>query len=139
MRVLLDTNILLDILLQRQPWLADAQVIEQASLSGRLETCVTSTSVTDLFYIGRRLAGKELARRGVQMCIDQMTILRVDAGTITRAQGFDQRDFEDAVQIVSALEADVDAIVTRDTSGFRDSPVTVLSPQQLATQLSNEI
>ena len=61
MRVLLDTNILLDVLLKRLPWEAEAAAIWQASEESRLMASVTSLSVANMFYVARRHAGLEKA------------------------------------------------------------------------------
>ena len=76
MKVLLDTNVVLDVLLQRGPWMARAEAIWQASIHGRLESCITASSLTDIYYISRRLVGEQAARETVQKCLDVLTTLR---------------------------------------------------------------
>ena len=51
MKVLLDTNVILDVLLRQGQWLAEAEVVWQASTDGRLESCATASSLTDIYYI----------------------------------------------------------------------------------------
>ena len=77
MRILLDTNIVLDILLERAEWLADAETLWRASNDGRLSSHVTASSITDIYYISRRLAGPERARRGVRQRLDKLSIIGV--------------------------------------------------------------
>ena len=62
MNVLLDTNIVLDVLLEREPWFSDSQEIWQASEDGRLTAHLLASTLTDIFYIARKLAGIEKAR-----------------------------------------------------------------------------
>jgi|GEM_PF-4363418 len=62
-KVLLDTNVVLDVLLERGGWPAEASVLWQASADGRLGSCVTASSLTDTYYISRRLKGKRLRVR----------------------------------------------------------------------------
>ena len=57
LRVLVDTNVVLDQLLQREPWYADAQPFWQARDTGRLVAYLPASTITDIFYIGRRHAG----------------------------------------------------------------------------------
>jgi predicted nucleic acid-binding protein len=128
MKVLLDVNIVLDVLLQRQPWLADAEAIWDAASDGRLNCCLCGSSLTDIFYIARKLVGQDPAREIVRKCLDNLTILTVDHRALEDAHARPEGDFEDAMQIAVAIHAGVDAIVTRDLTGFANSPVPVWSP-----------
>jgi predicted nucleic acid-binding protein len=62
-RVLVDTNVILDALLERQPWVAEAATIWQANLTGEVAAHMTATSLTDVFYIGRRLPAEPVPGR----------------------------------------------------------------------------
>jgi predicted nucleic acid-binding protein len=138
MKVLLDTNVVLDVLLRRGEWLAEAEAIWQASLDGRLESCITASSLTDIHYIGRRLTGDPAAREAVRKCLDALTVLPVDEETLEAAYALSAGDFEDALQIAAAIRNDVEAIVTRDPDDFTSAPVRVLSPTELAASLRHE-
>src|SRR5690242_8721350 len=59
MRVLLDTNVILDLMLERDPWRAEAEAIAEADVDGRLQAHACASSITDLFYISRKLVGAE--------------------------------------------------------------------------------
>ena len=67
MDVLLDTNIVLDLVLEREPWITDAQEFRQALGAGRLIGHISATAVTDVFYIVRRAAGLPAAHRAVHL------------------------------------------------------------------------
>lgn len=138
MKVLLDTNVVLDVLLRRGEWLAEAEAIWQASLDGSLESCITASSLTDIYYIGRRLVGDQAAREAVRKCLDVLTVVPVDEETLEAAYALSAGDFEDALQIASAMRNDVEAIVTRDPDDFISAPVRVLSPTELAASLRHE-
>lgn len=66
---LVDVNVLLDVLLNRSPWAVDARGIWRANHTGRFRGFVAATAVTNLFYIARRLAGKERAMQCVAQCL----------------------------------------------------------------------
>ena len=139
MRVWLDPNVVLDALLRRPPWHAEAATIVDASEQGRLVCAVVSLSIANLFYIGRRIVGLPQARRDVRICLQTFEVLPVDRGTLEAADVLPGSDFEDNIQIAAAVAAAVDAIVTRDPAGFSASPVTVLTPAQLLALLAAEI
>ncbi|HET6884007.1 MAG TPA: PIN domain-containing protein [Pirellulales bacterium] len=137
MRVLLDTNVVLDVLLQRAEWLADAERVWQASADGRLTACITASTITDIYYVSRRLVGQQKARDAIRACLDTLSVLSVDHATLTAAFARNGTDFEDDVQMASAQFHGLDAIVTRDAGGFSGSAVTVISPKELIERLAS--
>lgn len=136
MRVLLDTNVVLDVLLQRGEWLAEAERIWRATAAGELVALVTASALTDVYYVSRRLDGQRRARDVIRECLDTLVILPVDHAILAAAFARNGTDFEDDVQIASAQAHGLDAIVTRDTGGFSGSVTSVLSPAELIAQLT---
>lgn len=136
-RALLDTNVILDALFDRQPWSADSKALWQAHLNHQFAAHVTATSLTDIFYIGRRHAGRDKAWLAIQACLDQLYVIAVGFNELQIAATLGDGDFEDNLQMACATTAHLDVIVTRDPSGFSTSSVPVLSPQEmLATLIS---
>lgn len=135
MRILLDTNVVLDLLLEREPWRLEAEAIAEAGADGGVEVYVCASAITDIYYIARKLVGAEKARAVVRTCLDNLAILGVTQGLLDAAERRTGIDFEDDVQIECATSADLDAIVTRDEVGFANSPVAVLSPAELLARL----
>ena len=136
MQVLLNTNILLDVLLERIPWEAEAAAILQASREARLTSNVTTLSVANMFYVARRHAGQEKAIRAVHDCLEVCIVLAVNRRTLEAALALPGKDFEDNIQIVAAVEAGLDAIVTRNPADFAACPLPVLTPQELLARLA---
>lgn len=135
MRVLVDTNIVLDFLLQREPFSQDAELLFQAIDVGEIVGYVTATTLTDIFYISRRhTRSVEQARQAVSEILTAMMICPVDRVVLESAFNSGLADFEDAVQIFSAVIQGSEAIVTRDAQGFLSSPIPVLSIQELLQQ-----
>ena len=136
MRVLIDTNIVLDFLLQREPFFQDAELLFQAIDAGQLIGYVTATTLTDIFYISRKhTRSVEQARQAVSETLIAMVICPIDRAVLESAFNSGLVDFEDAVQIFGAVAQGLDAILTRDNKGFLSSPVPVLSIQELLQQL----
>ena len=136
MRVLIDTNIVLDFLLQRELFFQDADLLFQAIATGQLVGYVTATTLTDIFYISRKHTRSiEQARQVVSEILTAMAICPIDRDVLESAFNSGLADFEDAVQIFSAVAQELDAILTRDAKGFLSSPVPVLSIQALLQKL----
>ena len=136
MRVLLDTNILLDVLLRRIPWEAESTAIFQASEESRLTSAVTSLSVANMYYVARRHSGREKAIEAVRQSLKVCEILSVERDTLHGALALPGKDFEDNIQIVAAVEAAVNALVTRNAADFTACPLPVWTPQELLAKLS---
>jgi len=136
MKVLLDANVVLDVLLLRLPWQAEAEAVFQATRDKRIVAAVTSLTIANVFYVARKKVGSKRARETVRDCLEAFEVLPIDRKILEDANHRIGVDFEDNLQIVSALYGGVEAIVTRDPKGFAASPVTVLTPPQLLAKLA---
>jgi predicted nucleic acid-binding protein len=121
-RVLLDTNVVLDVLLAREPWSKDAAAIWRLCEEGELIGMVVATAVTDIYYIARKIKNADVAKQAVRLCINTFEICAVDRTVIETALQHAGNDFEDNVQIACALAGHADVIATRDQSGYTASP-----------------
>lgn len=131
MRVLLDTDVVLDLLLDREPFAADAVAIWQAGEKHQVDLYVSAITPINVFYVARKLKGEETAKLLVASLLATCRICTVDQSLLLAALASTIRDFEDAVQAVAASVQQLDAIVTRNLRDYTDSPVPVLSPSDL--------
>jgi predicted nucleic acid-binding protein len=135
MRVLLDTNILLDVLLLRAPWVEQSKLVWQAQDDGRIQGCIAAVSPPNIYYIVRKLTDAGRARECVKLCLEAFDVLPLDRAQLRAAFDLNGKDFEDDIQSVCASASAVDAIVTRDARGFGTAGVSILTPDQLAARL----
>jgi predicted nucleic acid-binding protein len=136
MRVLLDTNILLDSILQRAPWHAEADAILQADARGQVNCAATTLSLATVFYVARKAVGTLVARGAVQKCLAALAILPVDKQTLVDADALAGTDFEDNIIIAASVAASVDAIITRNVADFAQSHIPVWEPAELLKRLA---
>jgi predicted nucleic acid-binding protein len=136
MKVLLDTSVLLDLLLNRPPWAADMAAIWTAHRNGQVEGLLAAFSLPTIFYIVRRQTDQATAQTAVQHCLATLSVAPVDQSALLAALAMPGPDFEDNLQIAFAVQAGADAIVTRDSRGFAHSPLPVLTPADLVARLS---
>ncbi len=130
MHLLFDTNVLLDVLLAREPWADVATALWRANDEGRLVGYVVASALTDIFYIARRLTDVDRALEAVRLCMMAFEVCPVERATIERALGLRGRDFEDNIVIACAEMMGLDGIVTRNEADFTHSPVPVWSPTE---------
>lgn len=131
LRILIDLNIVVDALTERQPFFeASAQVLAAAE-TGEFEGWIAAHSVTTLFYLLEKDSSNAAARVYLTKLIRFLKIATVDAATIDRALALPYDDFEDAVQMMAAVYANCAYVVTRDRDGFKAGPLPAVSPAEL--------
>src|SRR5438105_4009765 len=110
MKVLFDLNVVLDLFLNRDPWVEDARVLVTRVLAGELEGYVSAAAVPTLFYIARKSVGSDQAFLVVRRCLDTFEVALIGRTVVERAAAMSGRDFEDNVQVAAAIEAGLDVI-----------------------------
>lgn len=128
MKALLDTNVVLDLFLQRQPFVTEATAIWRANTIGKITAYVSAVTLTNVFYVARKAGDLNSARQIIRDILSSLQIGLVDARVLQNAEALPISDFEDAVQIASAQVASVDCIVTRNPRDFKASPLPVYEP-----------
>ena len=135
-RVLLDTNVVLDVLLDRKPHAAASAAVWAAVEAGAAEGLLAAHAVTTIHYLLRRELGMAKARRTLGAMLRVFGVAPVDGAVIQDALRAPGGDFEDAVTAAAARLAACDLIVTRDPQGFRHPPVPVLTAEAAAPLLA---
>lgn len=130
MKLLLDTNILLDIALKRQPFVVQAAQILTTAQHRKFPVYITATTITDLFYIVRKAKDKDVALAFLEDVLQYVNVAAVDSAVIMRALKLGLTDFEDAVQVGAAEQAGIDVIITRNENDFKHVAMRVFTPEQ---------
>gem|GEM_PF-250903 len=130
MRVLLDTNVVLDVLLRREPWARDSANIWQLVDDESIVAYVTATTITDIHYVATRLTDRSKAMEAVRLCLAAFRVATVDRACLERTIQLRDRDFEDDLQLACAESVNANAIRTRDQGGFPESKVLIWTPKE---------
>ena len=136
MKVLVDTNIILDFLLEREPFFTDADTLIQTIRADQIQGYLTATTLTDIFYIARKPKGVQIAKQYISDLLALMRICPVNKRILNVAISSNLPDFEDAVQLACAMALNLDAIVTRDPQGFASATLPILSAGEVLQLLS---
>lgn len=131
MRVLFDTNVLLDVLLRREPEAEVAARLLSLADVGRIEGIIAATTVTTIFYLATKSLGSKAAKSALREVLAVFDVATVDRDVLSNAMDLEFGDFEDAVLHEAARKADATAIVTRDGRGFANASLPVFSPREL--------
>ncbi len=135
---LVDTNVMVDLLLTREPWFSQAKPMWDARDAGQLECAVLASTLTDLYYLCRKpvLLGPAGAKIAIEMVIQRFETLTIDRAVIQSALLLPGLDFEDNVQIACTVRDRMDVIVTRDKADFNHSPITPIEPPEIVQYLA---
>ena len=114
MKVLLDTNVILDAIANREPFCLYAQKIVKLILDSKIEGYLTANSITDIYYIARKHLDHNNLRNTMRSLFDTFSIVDVLEADCHKALDFPLDDYEDALLIVCSDRAAVDYIITRD-------------------------
>lgn len=126
--LLLDLNVILDVILDRQPNADAAAALWRAIEEGHGRGLIPAHGITTIFYLIEKARGSSFARRGVERLISVFGVAPVNEDVVRRALALAWRDFEVAVCAAAAEASGCEAIVTRDPSGYPDAPLPVIDP-----------
>ena len=132
MRLMIDTNIFLDVLLRREPFYSDSSSVLRFCEENKAEGCVTASSITDLYYLFHRyLHSSDLAYHALGSVLKIVKILPVTNDDVLDAFHRQTKDFEDGLMSVCAKRNRCDVIVTRDKEGFNDTEMPYMTPAEI--------
>ena len=139
MKILLDTNILVDVLQKREPMFEYGEKIFLAIASKQIEGYITSKQVADIHFFSRKqFAGQENVDQKARSIIANLFLLFSVIDTLAddckSAMNIHNNDYEDAIMIASAIRAGMDCIVTRDAKHFRNSPLQIYTSCEFVEQ-----
>ena len=136
MKLLFDSDVLLDVLTAREPFAHNSAIVWALIEAGHAEGLASAVSFSNIFYILRKRLGREIAFRSVQKVQQMFTVAAVDGAIVDEALASQMSDFEDALQAFSGRRAGATHVVTRDATGFTGGPLIVIPPAQLPALLA---
>ena len=139
MRLLLDTNVLLDYVLRREPFASPARSVYTMGWFRDAELWASAKSFTDIFYFAERAVGSKRAQELMARLAGGLSLCSVDGDDIARALAERWDDFEDCLVYQAARKVKADYIIPRDKSGFERSKIEALSPAELVVRVEREL
>jgi predicted nucleic acid-binding protein len=128
-RILVDTNVVLDVLLDRHPHAAPSAAIWTVIEKGQCEGMLAAHAITTIHYLIQKELGAPRAKRLISDMMRVFRVAAVDGAVIEDALRLSVPDFENAVTAAAARSSECDYVVTRDPKGFRGAPVRNLAPE----------
>ena len=128
-KVMIDTNIIIDYLADRSPFADDAEKILDLCDQGEMTGALTANSVTDIYYIMRKVAGREKTLESLKLLFSVLEVASVGKTDLLRAMESPFPDFEDALCAMCAKRIKAECIITRNTRDFQSSHILPMTPK----------
>jgi len=138
MRVVLDTNIILDIALRRENHFLNSSAVFKKIDSSVVYGFVTATTITDIYYIAKKEKGHQITIDFISNLIEIIDVIGIDRQVIIESLASKITDFEDAVQSVSSFLNNIDYIITRNKKDFSESEVKAITPKEFLYLIENK-
>lgn len=135
MKVLVDTNVWLDLILHRAPFEEDSKGCLMACVEESVGLCVAATSLKDVFYITSKCLDADRAYEAVRLVLEISNAANVDDLVCRNALELEKPDYEDGIIAAAAVADKVDAIVSRDIDAFSTLPASRFTPTELLEHL----
>jgi predicted nucleic acid-binding protein len=136
-KVLIDSDIILDVATGREPFTIDSTSVLSLIECGYAIGTVSSNSVTNIYYILRKLSSGEKARNFLRTLLEYVSVISVSHEAIRKALDSKFTDFEDGVQHFCALENRCDTIITKNGNDYAFSEIEILEPREFVLLFDN--
>lgn len=134
--VFIDINILVDVYANRFPFVDNSLKIYNLGIKRSIRLYTSSNTITTLHYILKKSISEERTRTAIEHLTEHIVIIPVDINIIKKSLKSNHKDFEDAIQIVSAQSINnMDCIVTRDLKDYKFAEITVLTPDDFLSTI----
>jgi len=137
MRILFDTNVILDFIVERPPFSSSAEKAIELCMGNGIQSCIAAHTISNLFYILRKDVAVDDRRRMLLRLCQIFTVIGIDVDKLKSAlnnSGF--KDFEDCLHAECAVDFKADYIVTRNIKDFINSAIPSIEPDELIKRLS---
>ncbi|MGN0107488.1 MAG: PIN domain-containing protein [Hominilimicola sp.] len=135
MKVLIDTNVVLDVLCKREGFYEDAARIMKYCEVNKITGVISALTIPNIVYIMRKELDAQKTRDVIEKLQLVFTVADLKADDIKKALSMDFKDFEDALQSACASRIKADYIITRNIRDFVNSKVTAIKPTELLERI----
>jgi len=134
-KIFFDTDVILDISIKRELDIKDSVKLINLVENGLFKGYTSTIIFSNIYYIQRKLIGREVSINFLKNLRLLLTVLNVDDSIIHKALESDFNDFEDAIQYFTAIENSMDCIITRNVNDYKKSTIPVYTPTELLKQI----
>lgn len=133
--IFLDTDVILDLLLKREPHFISARTLFARIETGLIQGFTSALVLWNIYYLVEKYASRKIARARVAKLRILLSILPVDDRIIEQALQSDIKDFEDAVQLFAARSQGIQTLITRNKKDYPKAEIQVMTPREFLETL----
>lgn len=138
MKILVDTNVILDVLIKREPFYIDSAKVWTYVSEELTEGYISAISVNNLYYIVKRLKSLEIAEEFVDQLLNDFNIIELTKDILKQARTIPDLDYEDLIQYFSAVHRGCDIIITRNKKDFPAIGLKILTPKEFIDLITKD-
>lgn len=138
MRLLFDTNVVLDVLLDRAPFSAPAAELFSKVETGAISGYICATTITTVHYLAMKVVGTRQAEKEISKLLALFEVAPVNRPVLEAALAGKLPDFEDAVVCEAARQVGAQGVVTRDVRDFKRSSLPVYTPTEMLQTIKSK-
>ncbi|MCM1156809.1 MAG: PIN domain-containing protein [Roseburia sp.] len=132
MKILIDTNIVLDVMLKRGSFYEMSLAILNLAKRDDVDEFVSASAITDIYYLAyRQLRDKGMVRNLMKELLTVVSVASVSEQEIKNALSLEWNDFEDSVQYSVAYLQEMDGVVTRNPNDYKEAEIKVWKPEEV--------
>jgi predicted nucleic acid-binding protein len=136
MKVLFATNVILDFLVQREPFYSASREVILLSAEKKVDGIVGAGSIADIYYIGRKeYQSTEKSLNVISDLLKLVSLVDTKASDIYNALAFNMSDFEEAIIAATALRETAEYIITRNIKDFTQAPIPAVTPSDFLRRM----
>jgi len=133
-KVFLDSDIILDMLLKREPFAIFSQILFNGTIPS-LQLHTSTLIIANVHYFLKKETNKVIAKELIKQVVAELVVLPFDLTHITAAANSNHVDFEDSIQYYIAKQNDCDLIITRNIKHYKDFDIQVLTAEQFLRKI----
>lgn len=130
MKILIDTNLFLDVILKRENYYKDSSKIWSLVSEKIMPGFISAISINNLFYILRKKVEIDIVEELIDQIMDEFEIVPLTKDILKKARTMKNKDYEDSIQYLSALQAGCDYLITRNKSDFSGKDILIIVPEE---------
>ena len=130
MKIFLDTNVILDVLVKREPFYIDSSKVLTLVNEKIVSGYISAITINNIYYILRKLKDKETAKTFITETMESFEIIPLTKDILSQANKISIDDYEDGIQFFSALDCGCDFLITRNDKDYPSLGIRIMTPTE---------
>ena len=128
MKILIDTNIFLDVILKREKYYENSARIWTYISDNKIIGCISAISINNLYYILEKKIKLRFVKEIIDQILEEFEVISLTKEILKHARVINNKDYEDSIQFISAVNSGCEYIITRNVKDFPEKGIKIVSP-----------